>query len=169
MLYLTHFLFALLLSFSGVLYALDTPSGKTVLTVDGAIKITNSAQGAIFDMAMLNALPRHSVSTHNLWTEGLNTYQGFSAEDLLSMLENKGNILQITALNDYITEIPITDFIEEGAIFATHKNGKQMSIRNLGPIMVIYPFDSNENVRSDIYYSRSIWQIRHIKSIVVTE
>ncbi|MCV2402072.1 hypothetical protein OFY17_04135 [Marinomonas sp. C2222] len=160
---------ALILSFSSALYALDTPTGRTILTVTGAIKTTNSDQGAIFDMAMLNALPRHSVATHNLWTEGLNTYEGFAAADLLKLLGNKGNVLQVTALNDYMTEIPVSDFIEQGAIFATHQNGKRMSVRNLGPMMVIYPFDSNENVRSDIYYSRSIWQIKHIKSIITTE
>nr|WP_272070134.1 hypothetical protein [Marinomonas sp.] len=167
--YPARLLLALLLCFSSSLYALETPTSRTILTVTGAIKNTNSESGAIFDATMLNALPRHSVSTHNLWTDGLHTYEGFSALDLLNMLGNQGNVLQITALNDYMTEIPIADFAEQGAIFATHQNGKPMSVRNLGPIMVIYPFDTNETVRSDIYYSRSIWQIKHIKSIVVAE
>jgi hypothetical protein len=164
---LSVLLFSSIISMS--CYALEKPSGRVLLTVSGAIDITNNNQEASFDMAMLRALPLHTVTTKNPWTKGVHTYQGFSAIDLLNQLDNKGNLLQVMALNEYMTEIPLSDFAENGAIFATHRDGMPMSVRNLGPIMVIYPFDLDERLKSELFYSRSIWQIRHIKTIDLTE
>jgi hypothetical protein len=68
-----------------------------------------------------------------------------------------------------MTEIPLSDFVVNGAIFATHQDGKPMSVRKLGPIMVIYPFDQREDLKSEVFYGRSIWQVDRIESIVLTE
>ncbi|NLQ17200.1 hypothetical protein HGG82_06115 [Marinomonas sp. M1K-6] len=149
--------------------ALPSPSGRVLLTVSGAIQQTNAGEEAHFDMAMLQALPQHTVTTHNPWAKGLHTYRGFSAVDLLARLESQGTRLQVTALNQYMTEIPLEDFTEQGAIFATHQDGKPMSLRNLGPIMVIYPFDQHEELKSEVFYGRSIWQIYRIKSVILKE
>ncbi len=159
----------LLCSLSTLSYALEKPTGRTILSVSGAIETTNTNDSASFDLNMLNALPQHTVVTENPWAEGVHTYRGFSVASLLEKIGNKGNLLQVFAMNGYMTEIPINDFLEKGAIFATHQDGKNMSIRNLGPIMVIYPFDSQPELRNEIFYSRSIWQINKIKSIVTTE
>lgn len=150
-------------------YGLEPPSHRVVLTVSGAIEVTNIDQKAAFDLPMLQALPQYVVTTKNPWSKVAHTYQGFSAIDLLKALGNKGDLLQVTALNKYMTEIPLSDFAEQGAIFATHQDGILMSVRNLGPIMVIYPFDSNEALKSELYYSRSIWQVNSIKTLSVTE
>ncbi|MFT2098962.1 hypothetical protein ACMUMQ_11445 [Marinomonas sp. 2405UD66-6] len=160
-------LLSCLLSLS--VYALEAPSHRVVLTVSGAINVTNVDQEAAFDMTMLKALPQYVITTKNPWTKEAHTYQGFSAIDLLDSLGNKGNLLQVTALNKYMTEIPLSDFAEKGAIFATHQDGILMSVRNLGPIMVIYPFDTNEDLKSELYYSRSIWQVSSIKTLIVAE
>jgi hypothetical protein len=163
----------LVLLFLGVIsiasYAADKPKGRVILTVSGAINTSNSEQESAFDLAMLETLPQHFITTHNPWTKGIHTYQGFSAADLLKQLGSTATFLQVTALNEYMTEIPLSDFTENSAILATHLDGKPMSVRNLGPIMVIYPFDEREELKSEIFYGRSIWQIDRIKAIVVTE
>lgn len=163
----------LILLFLGVMsvmaYAAEKPKGRVLLTVSGAIDDTNPEQEFAFDLAMLATLPQHSITTHNPWTKGLHTYQGFSVLDLFPNLKNSGTIFQVTALNEYMTEIPLSDFSENGAIFATHIDGKPMSVRNLGPIMVIYPFDDHEELKSEMFYGRSIWQVDRIKVIVTPE
>ena len=159
----------LFFGFASASYALEQPKSRVILTVSGAIKATNSEQHALFDKAMLQALPQYVITTHNPWTKGQHTYQGFSAVDLLKRLESQGTLLQVSALNEYLTEIPLSDFVENGAIFATHQDGKPMSVRGLGPIMVIYPFDEREDLKSEVFYGRSIWQVDHIKSIALTE
>ena len=144
----------------------SSPQGRIVLTVSGTA-IAEDQVG--FDMAMLDALPQYTVTTHTPWTQGPHTYRGFSAVDLLNYLGSNGNLLQVTALNQYMTEIPISDFIDKGAIFATRQNERLINVRSLGPIMVIYPFDEHEELRSEEIYGRSIWQISHIKSILLVQ
>lgn len=162
------FLISILL-FSHTSFALESPKGQVILSISGDIKVHNNANRADFDLTMLKSLPQVSVTTHNPWSEGQHTYTGFSITALLKQLENSGSRLKITALNHYQTEIPLSDFVELGAIFATHKDGQPMSIRNLGPIMVIYPFDQNEELKIEQYYGRSIWQIRQIESFSTLE
>lgn len=150
-------------------HATETPKGRVILTVSESINTKPSEREVTFDMDMLNRLPQHVVTTSNPWTKGVHTYQGFSAVDLLAYMQSKGTVLKVTALNLYMTEIPLEDFIVHGAIFATHVDGQPISVRNLGPIMTIYPFDEREALKSELFYGRSIWQISHIESIVLTE
>ncbi|GAB3486918.1 putative pterin-binding protein [Marinomonas epiphytica] len=158
-------LFSLTASLSAA--ALESPTSHVVLTISGDIKHTNSAAGAEFDLAMLHTLPRKSIVTHDPWSDGVHTYSGFDLYELLRSLDNHGNMLRLTALNYYIVEIPVEDFITKGAIIATHKDGLQMSVRNLGPTMVIYPFDDDQSLRNELYYGRSIWQIQNITSFTI--
>ena len=77
-----------------------------------------------------------------------------------------GDALKATAINDYAVEIPREDWIETGPIVAFLNNGEQMSIRDKGPLWVIYPYDSNPAYQTEVIYSRSIWQLDRL---VVTE
>lgn len=160
---LTPLIFLLWL-FPSTVSAQEQPKGNTILVVSG-VASSGRVENIAFDLAMLETLPQHSVTTQNPWARGLNTYQGFSAVDLLALFDSQASLLQVSALNKYMTEIPIKDFVENGAIFATHQNGLPMSVRNLGPIMVIYPFDDQENLKSEVFYGRSIWQVSQIKLI----
>jgi len=150
-------------------YALNIPKGQIILTVSGAIEITNAPNAAVFDLDMLQALPQKTITTGTPWVKGVHTYRGFSAVDLLEQVGNKGALLQVIALNEYMTEIPLVDFAEHGAIFATHQDGHRISVRNLGPIKVVYPFDTNPVLKTEVFFSRSIWQINKIKSVIITE
>lgn len=167
---LTPILVLLLISImSSFSYALDKPEGKVILTVSGAINVSNSDQGAEFDLAMLEALPQYSITTHTPWSNGSYTYQGFSAVDLVMSLGSESKQLQVMALNDYIAEIPLSDFIENKAIFAIFQDGQPIEVRKLGPIIVIYPYDELEDLKSETYYGRSVWQVSKINMISLTE
>jgi len=98
---------------------------------------------------------------HTYLTQGF-----FFRHRLLKTLRNaKALLLESPALNEYMTEIPLKEFlIENGAIFATHQNGKRLSVENLGPIMMIYPFEmSVKNLNPEVFYRRSILASRRIK------
>ena len=41
-------------------------------------------------------------------------------------------------------------------------NGEPMSIRDKGPLWIIYPFDDNPDYQTEVIYSRSIWQLDQI-------
>jgi hypothetical protein len=80
----------------------------------------------------------------------------------LEMGVNDGRLLA-TAINDYTVEIPLSDAVEGGPIIAYLMDGEEMSIRDKGPLWVIYPYDSDADFRSEVVYSRSIWQLDRLE------
>ena len=42
------------------------------------------------------------------------------------------------------------------------RNGVTLSVRERGPMMLIYPFDSHPELHTQQYLNRSIWQVRQI-------
>ncbi len=59
-------------------------------------------------------------------------------------------------------KIPATDWVDGGPIIAYLQNGNPMSVRDKGPLWVIYPYDDNPDYQSEVTYSRSIWQLDRI-------
>ena len=57
------------------------------------------------------------------------------------------------------------DATEFDTMLAVAINGEPMSIRDKGPIFMIYPFDTNPELYNEKYFSRSVWQIRAIEVI----
>ena len=144
---------------------LPSPTGSVILTVSGAIENTNSGSNAEFDLEMLQTLPTVSFTTETVWTEGEQTFVGVELFDLMNTLGASGNTIRATALNDYAVEIPMTDAIQGGALLAYHMNGEEMSVRDKGPLWVMYPFDANSDYRNQVYYARSIWQLDRIEIV----
>ena len=46
--------------------------------------------------------------------------------------------------------------------FLTDSDGKPMSVRDKGPLFIVFPFDENPALRSELYYGRSAWQVKSI-------
>jgi hypothetical protein len=68
----------------------------------------------------------------------------------------------VTALNDYSTEIPISDLSDHNVILSLKRNGEYMPVSDKGPLFIIYPFDSKPELKSQTYYGRSAWQVAKI-------
>lgn len=142
---------------------IKTPSGPVVLTVSGNLGVTNADDTAVFDLDMLKALPQTNYETSTIWTEGVQEFSGVSLVHLADLLQMSGNRLKASAINDYHVEIPMTDAVDGGPIVAYAKNGSQMSVREKGPLWVIYPFDSDPKYQTELTYSRSIWQLDRLE------
>ena len=48
-------------------------------------------------------------------------------------------------------------------VLARLLDDKPMPVRDKGPLFIIYPFDADETLRSERYYSRSAWQLKVIE------
>ncbi len=143
---------------------LAAPEGDIILTVSGDIETTNAGDTAVFDLEMLKALDDTTVETSTIWTEGTQVFQGVSLDVLTDRLGISEGMLRATAINDYSVEIPVSDATEGGAVIAYMLNGETMSVRDKGPLWVIYPYDSDPDYRSEVIYSRSIWQLDRIEA-----
>lgn len=143
--------------------ALEPPKGPVVLVVKGAIANTNSPDGAAFDMEMLEALPGRAAAMKTPWTDGTPEFKGPFGRALLEAVGATGSTLTVTALNDYSAEVPVEDFHAHDVILATRMNNQLMSIREKGPLFIIYPFDKEPDLYTERYFNRSVWQISTIE------
>lgn len=142
--------------------ALEAPKGRVILTVSGNITETNSDQGALFDREMLLELGVDSMDTGTPWTEGVNTFSGSRLAALLDTVGAKGESLSVTALNDYSANLPVQDAYDHNIMLAMDVNGKKMSVRDKGPIFVLYPFADDPSLNNEVIHNRSVWQVKAI-------
>ena len=142
--------------------ALDPPSGKIVLTLTGKVATRNGPDGAEFDIALLERLPRHSITTKTPWFSKPRKFTGVLLRDLLEAVGSAPARLNATALNDYRVEIPLEDVARGEAMLAYLLDDEPMSVRQKGPLVIIYPFDDKPELRSAVHYSRAIWQLRSL-------
>jgi hypothetical protein len=144
--------------------ALDPAEGPVVLEVSGAIAESNRPDGtAVFDMALLERHGGRVLRTETPWTEGMAEFEGIDGRVLAELLGAEGETVVARALNDYQVEIPLSDFAEGRLMIAYRMNGETMSVRDKGPLWVIYPFSEDETYLSVTYQTRSIWQLRHLE------
>lgn len=143
--------------------SLPPPEGPVVLTVTGAIDLANSPEGARFDLAMLEGMETVEVKTTTIWTDGPQTFRGVPLAQLVEVLGAEGEVIAATALNEYTVEIPLADAVEGGPILAFAQNGEHLSVRDKGPLWVVYPYDSNPDFQSEVIYARSIWQVKRME------
>jgi hypothetical protein len=156
--------FVALIATLGVAYAasLAAPSERPILTISGKISNTNKDGTAQFDRAMLEALGMTVVETTTPWHEGKVKFEGVSMDKLMKHVGAAGQRLVVVALNDYATEVPMEDISRFNVILALKRDGEYMPVRDKGPLFIVYPFDSNPELKSQTYYARSAWQVAKI-------
>lgn len=143
-------------------HALVAPEGRVILTITGSIGVTNGEGAALFDRAMLEAMPQHTIRTHTPWHDGQVTFAGPLGRDVLDSVGAQGEMLRVMALNDYSASIPVDDFNQYDVILAMTLDGVPLRVRDQGPLFVIYPFDDQPELLNEKIMSRSVWQVAHI-------
>ena len=141
---------------------LPVPTDKPILTISGEIADKNVGDTAQFDRAMLEKMGLVTIVTTTPWYQGPMTFEGVPLDKLMAEVGAKGQRVVAYALNDYTTEIPMEDFAKHHAILALKRNGEYMPVRDKGPLFVIYPYDSDPELKSQIFYSRSAWQVARL-------
>jgi hypothetical protein len=140
----------------------EGPAGKPILTITGKIGAGNGS--VQFDRESLERLGLASLETKTPWHNGTVKFEGVRLDRLMKQVGAKGERVLAIALNDYSSEIPMEDFEKYEVILALKRDGEYMPVRDKGPLFVVYPYDSNPELKSQKFYSRSVWQV---KSLVV--
>lgn len=135
------------------------PAGEIILTVTGAMTSGNTRDGAIFDLALLETLGTASFQTSTQWTDGIFEFKGVSLHRLLEKIGADPTALEVIAINEYQVNVPASDAVDGGPILAWQQSGKLLSVREKGPLWLIYPYDASEIYRTDEIYARSVWQV----------
>lgn len=154
-----YLFFSLACLSSAVAGSLSKPTNKPILVISGMIENTNNGNTAAFDREMLEAVGLQTVETSNPWYDGKTRFEGVSLDKLMTLIGAKGTKITAVALNDYVTTIPLDDFKKYKVILALKRDGNDMPVRDKGPLFIIYPYDSDPELQSQTYYTRSAWQV----------
>lgn len=142
---------------------LSSPGGTLVLEVQGAIANTNIHGAAVFDMAMLKALPPVALETTTAVTDGVHRFEGFLVRDLLELVGANGSIVTATALNDYVIDVDIEEFYRFDVVVAYTMDGDPLLASDKGPLWIVYPRDQHGELQDIRYDYRWVWQLNRLE------
>jgi len=157
-------LIACCISLSPPSLALEAPKGDIVLVIDGNIKLGNTARNgkpvAEFDLNMLKALGSTSITTSTPWTD-ISDYTGVRLDTLLASVgaNPKTSVIRATAVNDYWFDLQQLKMDSYPIIVAYERNGQPMSLRELGPLWVMFPWDQYPELLTAKNKASSVWQL----------
>ncbi len=142
---------------------LPAPTGPVILTVSGAIEVTNGPEGAAFDRQMLTDLGLVEMSTSTPWTDGVQAFSGVLGRTVLERVGAEGTVVLASALNDYTVEVPMSDFEKYDVLLAMQLNGADMQVSDKGPIWIVYPRDGVPELQDRKLHERWVWQLKALK------
>ncbi|MCW1918737.1 molybdopterin-dependent oxidoreductase [Rhodobacter sp. KR11] len=144
---------------------LAPPEGDIILTVSGLDPAMAPDGVLAFDRAGLAALGPVSFSTTSIWTEGRHAFTGIPLWTLAQKLNLPPDAkVTLRAMNDYQVDIPLTETTPQAPLLAYEMDGKPMSVRDKGPIWVVYPYDADPRAFQTVtVFARSIWQLDRIE------
>lgn len=141
---------------------LPKPKGPVIVTISGQISHQNAGDSVEFDAEMLDALPVTQFATTSPWHTAPATFEGPSLSHVLKAAGAKGKVLRLIAFDKYEIKVPFSDAAEFGPVLARRMDGQVLTIRQKGPLLMMYPFDQSPQLKNDTYYARSIWQLQKI-------
>lgn len=153
---------ATLLALSLPTWALSPAKGKVILTISGKVAEKNTANAAVFDLAMLEQLPQQHFTTMTPWGKAPIKFTGPLLRDVLAAAKATGTTLKAAALNDYQTSIPLSDAQKFDVIVAHKMDDQAIPVKTKGPLFIVYPYDSKAELQSTLYYERSAWQLKSL-------
>lgn len=113
----------------------------------------------------LEALESRTYTTSNPYVNAPTEFTGPLLRDLLQQFDLTGvEALRLRAINDYAVTIPVQDIVQYDVIVAYAANGEPMSVREKGPLWVMYPISDNPELDDPIFHSRLIWQLVAIEA-----
>lgn len=129
-----------------------------VLTVEG--KIAGGPRD--FTISQLEKLGTRKIVTATPWHNGQNVFEGVLLSTLMQEVGARADTAVITALNNYVAEVPLASFLAHPVILAFKLNGRYMKVADKGPLFVIYPFSQYPELQTELNYTYSVWQVRTI-------
>lgn len=142
---------------------LEQPAGEILLTVSGNISYQNHEDGAVFDLQMLEAMPVTSFETNTPWTEGVTKFSGVRLDYLLEVVGAKSAMMKMIAEDGYIYDLEREINKRYPVIIAYKKNDEYMSLRQLGPLWVMFPFDDFPELATEENRAASVWQLKQME------
>jgi hypothetical protein len=135
-------------------------AGDVLLTVTDA---TNPSFKKEYDLKALEALGIAKFTTTTSWTDGDVTFEGVKISDLLASEKLSGTTLKASAINDYSVDVPVNDAEKYPVMIAYRMNGKEMDVRDKGPLWIVYPRADYPELMEEQHNFKWVWQLNAIE------
>ena len=116
-----------------------------------------------YTLAMLRRMGTREIRTTTIWYDGVQRFEGIDLSVLVRTFGLTGGTLRVDALNDYSAEIPVRDAVPGGPLIAWSRNGERMTLRDKGPLWLVYPYDDKVAYQTETIYARSVWHLNRIE------
>lgn len=141
---------------------LPAPQGPVLLSVSGDIDLTTDGTEALFDRRMLESLGIVTMAALSPLDDQPVEFQGVLLRRLLAAVGAHGNAVEAIALNDYVAEIPISEVERHDVVIALMRQGHDIPVREMGPLMILYPIEREPGLDTEAIAARSVRQLARI-------
>lgn len=155
---LTAFSAAIFLAYSNYEAKSMDYGASTVLTITGSLPHAPVS----LSLDALEAMGLERMTTSTPWHDGPVTFEGIPAGKLFAHAGVKTGQIEVLALNNYFVQMPLEAVIKADGMVATRKDGVRMPVSDKGPLFLVFPFSDRPELKTESYYSWSVWQIRQI-------
>ena len=138
----------------------------TGLAADGpALTITDTAAATTITLSMaeIQALGRSEIETTTPWTDGVQHFAGVTGASLIKAVHARAGDATAIAVNNYQVVIPFAVLDSESTLIAYERNGKPMTVRDKGPLWIVFPFDTDAKYVTETYKSYAIWSLIRVE------
>lgn len=121
-----------------------------------------------YSLEQLDALEQTTYVTKNPFIDGTSEFSGPLARVVLADAGQdmpKGAKLTVMAINDYKIDVPVSEILDFDVMLATRRDGETMSLREKGPIWIMYPISDNAELEDETINSRLVWQLKSIQIV----
>ncbi len=146
----------------GVFMAFSMAMAPVYAKAEAILTIVAGDTAVILDRSEIAALDTVDIVTGTDWTNGTSHFTGPLVRDVLRLaVPDAGSFEAViaTAANDYSVEIPASDFQDYDVILAMTMDGERLTLRDKGPLWIVYPRDDYLELREPLINSRWIWQL----------
>ncbi|WP_444676950.1 molybdopterin-dependent oxidoreductase [Halomonas sp. E19] len=141
---------------------LPPPSGEVILRVTGAVAYPNVGAELHLDRALMMMLAPTEVVTHTPWTEGAGHFEGPLFRAVLEAAGVQADEVRVSSLDGFGATVPVAELHDYSVILAVLRDGEPLTVRDLGPVFVLYPFDDHPELLTQAVRFRSVWHASEI-------
>ncbi|HEX2698393.1 MAG TPA: molybdopterin-dependent oxidoreductase [Anaerolineales bacterium] len=140
------------------------PHGDVVLTMDGKISQSNAGNTLQFDMATLESIGVVQYKVDDPFAKKTILYAGVLLSQLLKVAGASSDATSLTlwALDDYSTDMKISDANRWPILIATRADGAHMPTDQNGPLISVFPFNDFPEIDHLTYDAQWLWALAKI-------
>jgi hypothetical protein len=144
--------------------SVPAPTGEVVLTIDGKISQTNAGDTLQFDMATLEQLGVVQYKVDDPFAKKTILYAGVLLSQVLKVAGASADATTLTlrALDDYSTDMKLSDANKWPVLLATKADGAYMPIDKNGPLISVWPFNDFPEIDHVTYDAQWLWSLSKI-------